>query len=116
MRICDRCSAEELNNVCRLCGKGKYLREVTDSDCIYVASANVLFSRMIEDAFDDAGIKYLRKGALGSAVVLTIGGANETYLYYVMLKDFSIAKEIVSELPLDISDDELEEYVENSEE
>jgi hypothetical protein len=116
MRICDKCLAEEINGKCRLCGKSKLLRDAEFNDNVYVGSADFIFSRMIEDAFDEANIKYLRKGTLGSAITFTIGSTNETYLYYVMLNDFEKAKEIIESLPLDISDEELESYIDGVEE
>lgn len=116
MRICNKCLAEEKNGVCRLCNKSKYLRDAKYGDCIYITMSNILFSRMIEDVFDEADIKYLKKSEQGSAVSLYIGSANETYKYYVMLDDYDRAKEIIANLPADISDEELEEYIDMMEE
>ena len=116
MKICDKCSAEAINGVCRLCGKRKSIRDAKENDCIYVTSSNILFSRMIEDAFDDAGIKFLRKSELGSAVSIYIGNTNETYLYYVMLSDYDRAISIANDISTDITDEELEEYIDSNEE
>ncbi len=115
MKICNKCLAEEHNSACPLCGKSKFLRDAKDNDCIYLTMSNVLFSRMIEDALDDANIKYLRKSDQGSAVSLYIGHANETYKYYVLLNDFNKAKEIIACLPSDVSDEELESYIDDME-
>ena len=116
MRICGKCLAEAVNDSCPVCGKNKFLKEACETDSIYVTSVSYLFSRMVEDLFTGLGIRYVRKGTLGSAVSLTIGDLNETYKYYVMYSDYQKAKECIQEINLEFTDDDINEYIDEDEE
>lgn len=64
--ICAKCRAIPVDGVCPLCGKNKKFIEAGDNDEVYLTSCEYIWSRMVEDALDGAGIRYRRHGTRGS--------------------------------------------------
>ena len=73
--ICAKCRAIPVDGVCPLCGKNKKFIEAGDNDEVYLTSCEYIWSRMVEDALDGAGIRYRRHGTRGSGVIASIGEA-----------------------------------------
>ena len=106
MKICSRCKAVAENGACPICQRRKYLVEPKEDDLILLTDANYVSSFLIEDILNNAGIKFLKKGALGSAVTVYIGELSETYNFYVMAKDY---EEAISVIPIFELDADFEE-------
>jgi hypothetical protein len=70
---------------------------------------------VIEDILTDNGISYVKKGTLGSAVSFYVGDGAETFNFYVMLKDYEAAVSAVSHLDAEVSEEELNEYIDSYE-
>jgi hypothetical protein len=115
MLICKKCLCEIKEDFCPICGKKKCFREAKDSDEIFLTSADFIFYKVIEDILTDNGISYVKKGTLGSAVSFYVGDGAETFNFYVMLKDYEAAVSAVSHLDAEVSEEELNEYIDSYE-
>ena len=113
MLICKKCLCEIKDGACPVCGKKKGFREANDNDEIFLTSADFIFYQVVEDILTDSGISYVKKGTLGSAVSFYVGDGAETYNFYVMLKDYENAVNAISHLQAEVSDEELNEYIDN---
>ena len=113
--ICAKCRAVPVNGVCPLCGKRKKFIEAGENGEVYLTSCEYIWSRMVEDALDDAGIRYRRHGTHGSGVIASIGELAELYRYYVMLPDYEAALEAIPDTDGDaMSEEELIKYMEEA--
>lgn len=111
--ICAKCRAIPVDGVCPLCGKNKKFIEAGDNDEVYLTSCEYIWSRMVEDALDGAGIRYRRHGTHGSGVIASIGELAELYRYYVMFPDYGAARAVVPDTDFgEMSEEELLEYME----
>ena len=115
MRICGKCRAAAPDGVCPLCGKQKTIREAKPDESVYLADCDYIWSRVLEDALSDAGIAFFRHGMLGSGVTVNIGVMAERFRYYVNASDYEKAKEILPPDAGDVSDEELESYIDSYE-
>lgn len=115
MLICKKCLCEINGEVCPICGKKKGFREAVEGDEIFLTTADFVFYQVVEDILDDAGISYVKKGSLGAAVTAYVGGNSESYNYYVLLKNYNRSKKLLSKLPTEFSEEELNEYIDSYE-
>lgn len=115
--ICAKCRAIPVDGVCPLCGKNKKFIEAGDDDEVYLTSCEYIWSRMVEDALDDAGIRYRRHGTHGSGVIASIGELAELYRYYVMFPDYETARAVIPDTDFgEMSEEELLEYMDEYDE
>lgn len=113
--ICVKCRAIPVDGVCPLCGRKKKFIEAGENNEVYLTSCEYIWSRMVEDALDDAGIRYRRHGTHGSGVIASIGELAELYRYYVMLPDYEAALEAIPDTNGDaMSEEELIKYMEEA--
>ena len=115
--ICAKCRAIPVDGVCPLCGKNKKFIEAGDDDEVYLTSCEYIWSRMVEDALDDAGIRYRRHGTHGSGVIASIGELAELYRYYVLFPDYEAARAVIPDTDFgEMSEEELLEYMDEYDE
>lgn len=113
--ICAKCRAIPIDGVCPLCGRRKKFIEAGENDEVYLTSCEFIWSRMVEDALDSAGIGYRRHGTHGSGVITSIGELAELYRYYVMLPDYAAACAVMPDADGDVmSEDDLIKYMEDA--
>lgn len=115
--ICAKCRAIPVDGVCPLCGKNKKFIEAGDDDEVYLTSCEFIWSRMVEDALDEAGIRYRKHGTHGSGVIASIGELAELYRYYVMFPDYEAARAVIPDTDFgEMSEEELLEYMDEYDE
>ncbi len=115
--ICAKCRAIPVDGVCPLCGKNKKFIEAGDNDEVYLTSCEFIWSRMVEDALDGAGIRYRKHGTHGSGVIASIGELAELYRYYVMFPDYEAARTVIPDTDFgEMSEEELLEYMDEYDE
>ncbi len=112
MQICTKCKAVAPDGVCPMCDKRKFITEASDDDLVILTSSDYVTSFCIEDILNEAGVKYLKKGVLGSALTVTIGEFSESYNFYVLAKDYDATLPLIP----DFSDSELDEEFDTEEE
>ena len=115
MLICGKCHAAAPDGVCPLCGKKKHVREAKEDDPVLLTDCDYIWSRVLEDALTDAGIPFFRHGTLGSGVTVSIGDMAERFRYFVNASDYERAAETIPPEAGDMSDEELERYIETYE-
>ena len=116
MKICEKCRAAAPDGVCPMCGKQKHIREARDDDPVFLTESEYIWSRVLEDALTGAGIDFFRHGALGSGVTVSIGDAAERFRYYVNASDYEKALDVLPPDAGEMSEEELERYIETYEE
>ncbi len=104
MKICSKCKIAVKNGVCPLCERTKFITEAKEDDLVIVTETDYVSSFLIEDILNEAGIKFMKKGALGSAVTLYIGEMSESFNFYVMAKDYDKALELIPDFELNEED------------
>lgn len=113
MLLCGKCRAPIHADRCPLCGKTKHLRQAVDGDEIYLTSAEYLWSRVVEDALNEADIPFTRHGDLGMGIAVSIGDLREVYRYYVMYPDYERALTVLPEEDAEMSEEELNAYIDS---
>lgn len=107
MKICSKCKAVAENGACPICERTKFVTEAKDDDLVIVAESDYVSSFLIEDCLTAAGIRFMKKGTLGSAITLYVGELTETFNFYVMAKDY---EEALAAIPdLELSEEETDE-------
>ena len=107
MKICSKCKFVSENGVCPMCERTKFITEAKEDDLVAVTTADYITSSLIEDILNEAGIKFLKKGVLGSAVTMYVGELTETYNFYVLASDYEKALELMPNF--DIGDEDFDE-------
>ena len=107
MKICSKCKTVADDGICPACRRGKFVTEARDDDLVILTTTDYVSSFLIEDILNDAGIKFLKKGALGSAITVYIGELSESYNFFVMAKDYAEASALIPDL--DLSEEEFDE-------
>ena len=101
MIICSKCKAVVNDGACPICGRKKFVTEAKEDDLVLLTTADYVSSFLIEDVLNDAGIKFLKKGELGSAVTLYIGELTESFNFFVMANDYDEALAVLPNMELD---------------
>ncbi len=101
MIICTKCKSTANNGACPICKSKKLLKEASDDDLVLVTSTDYVSSFLVEDILKDAGIKFLKKGALGGAITLYVGEMTESFNFFVMARDYDEAAALIPKLELD---------------
>lgn len=91
MQICSKCKSVAENGICPVCQRKKFVLEAKDDDLVILTTTDYVSSFLVEDILNEAGIKFLKKGALGSAITLYIGEITENFNFYVMAKHYEEA-------------------------
>ena len=104
MITCTKCKSAANSGVCPICQSKRFLRESKDVDLVLVTSTDYVSSFLVEDILNDAGIKFLKKGALGGAITLYVGEMTESFNFYVMARDYEKAVALIPDLELDEND------------
>ena len=95
MKICSKCKFVVNNGICPMCERTKFVTEAKEDDLVVVTSADYVTSPLVEDILKDAGIRFMKKGALGGAITLYVGELTETYNFYVFARDYERALELI---------------------
>ncbi len=101
MKICSKCKFATENGVCPMCERTKFITDAKDDDLVIVTTADYITSALIEDILREADIKFMKKGALGSAITLYVGELTETYNFYVFASDYERALELMPDFDSD---------------
>ncbi len=101
MQVCSKCKAVAINNVCPACRRTKYISEAKADDLVIVTEADYVTSFLIEDILNEAGIKFMKKGALGGAITLYVGEMTEIFKFFVMAKDYDKALALIPDFEHD---------------
>lgn len=101
MIICSKCKIVVNDGVCPNCGRKKFLSEAKDDDLVILTSSGYVSSFFIEDVLNEAEIRFMKKGELGSAVTLCIGELTESFNFFVMASDYERAHSLISDIELD---------------
>ncbi len=104
MKICSKCKVAVVNGVCPLCERTKFITEAKEDDLVIVKETDYVSSFLIEDILNEAGIRFMKKGSLGRAVTLYVGEMSESFIFYVMAKDYDKALELIPDFELNEED------------
>ncbi len=113
MNICSKCKAVIKDGSCPICGKSKFMTEAKETDLVLLTSSDYVMSFCVEDTLKEEGIRYLKKGVLGSAISMTVGEFSETFNFYVFPSDYERALPLI---PSFDDDFEFEDVTKNGEE
>ena len=101
MKICSKCKTVVDSDVCPCCLRRKFITEAKEDDLVILTTSDYVSSFLVEDILNVAGIKFMKKGALGSAITLYIGETTESFNFYVMAKDYDEALPLIPDFELD---------------
>lgn len=97
MLYCKDCKTATSESPCPRCGNAK-LREIEETDLVFLAVKDVLFAGMLEDVLTDNGIPYKAKGMLGAGLSVKLGTVLERYVFYVPYSAHAKAEALLEEL------------------
>lgn len=97
MLYCKDCKTAASKSPCPRCGCEK-LREIEETDLVFLAVKDVVFAGMLEDVLTDNGIPYKSKGMLGAGLSVKLGTVLERYVFYVPYSAYEKASALVEEL------------------
>ncbi len=101
MHICSKCKAVAVNGICPACQRKKFVIEANDDDLVMLTTTDYVSSFLLEDILNDAGVKFLKKGALGSAITVYVGELSESFNFYVLAKDYEKSLDLMPNFELE---------------
>ena len=108
---CEKCHNAVENDGetrCPFCG-GKKLRPIRGDDPCFLAEKDQIWSEVVEDFLNGAGIPFLTKGRMGAGLAINVGPMFVRYRYYVNYGDLARAKEVLAAVFAESGDGEKEE-------
>ncbi len=89
-----------------MCCRNKFVTEAQDDDLVILTTTDYVSSFLVEDILNEAGIKFLKKGALGSAITAYVGELSESFNFFIMAKDYDEAAALIPDFDTDEEFDE----------
>ncbi len=89
-----------------MCCRNKFVTEAQDDDLVILTTTDYVSSFLVEDILKEADIKFLKKGALGSAITVYVGELSESFNFFIMAKDYDEATALIPDFDTDEEFDE----------
>lgn len=97
MNYCDKCHIIFTEARCPNCNSKK-IRTVLDEDYCYVIEKNLLWAKIIQEAFEKNNIPFIVSPVYGAALSLKIGPYLESYRFFVPYKYIDKASTLIAQM------------------